>query len=81
MKGSTMSDNYEEKEVTFLVEGMHCEHCAQTIEREVGRLMGVSKVFADLSGNAAQVVFNPSETSTDEIVNTISEAGFSAKEA
>lgn len=60
---------------------MHCEHCAQTIEREVGRLNGVSKVYVILRDNAAQVVYDPKETSVDEIIKTISEAGFSAKEA
>lgn len=76
-----MAENYEKKEITLVVDGMHCEHCAQTIEREVGRLNGVSKVHVVLRDNAAQVVFDPHKTSVDEIIKTISEAGFSAKEA
>ena len=76
-----MAENYEKKEITLAIDGMHCEHCAQTIEREVGRLNGVSKVYVILRDNAAQVVYDPKETSVDEIIKTISEAGFSAKEA
>lgn len=76
-----MAENYEKKEIALAVDGMHCEHCAQTIECEVGRLNGVSKVYVVLRDNAAQVVFDPNETSVDEIIKTISEAGFSAKEA
>lgn len=75
-----MTKEYQEKEIALTVEGMNCEHCAKAIEREVGRIDGVSKVLVSLRDKEAEVVFNPQKTSVASICDAIAQAGFSAAE-
>ena len=80
MRGAPMSVDYLEKEINLAVEGMNCEHCANTIEREVSRIDGVSRVLVSLRNKDAQVVFDPQKTSVEDICKVISQPGFSARE-
>lgn len=75
-----MSQEYKEQETALAIDGMNCERCAKAIEREVGRIDGVSKVYASLRNKEAQVVFDPQKTSVTAICNAIAAAGFSARE-
>jgi copper chaperone CopZ len=48
---------------TFHVPSIHCEHCVQTIEREVGALRGVQSVWIDAASKAVTVSWD--ETAID----------------
>jgi copper ion binding protein len=40
---------------TFIVQGMHCEHCVRAVTDEVGRIPGVHRVDVDLPTGAVTV--------------------------
>ena len=42
--------------VTYLVPGMHCDHCRTAIEHEVGAVHGVDAVEVDLEAKLVTVV-------------------------
>jgi len=45
--------------VTYSIPAIHCKHCTHTIEMEVGELVGVSAVQADLGAKKVTVIFGP----------------------
>ena len=44
--------------VTYNVPAIHCSHCTHTIEMEVGELLGVQNVKADLDSKKVQITFD-----------------------
>jgi len=44
--------------VTYSVPAIHCGHCTQTIENEVGELQGIQSVKADLDTKKVQISFD-----------------------
>ena len=49
--------------VTYSVPAIHCGHCTQTIEMEVGELQGVQSVNADEATKKVKITF---DTPADE---------------
>ena len=58
------------------VEGMTCQHCAQTITDALDGIAGTNKVAVDLDKKEVQVDYNEKETSLQEISDKIVEVGF-----
>lgn len=44
--------------ITYNVPAIHCGHCTQTIEMEVGELQGVQAVKANLDTKKVEVTFD-----------------------
>lgn len=61
---------------TYDVEGMHCASCAQTIEKAVAKLDGVSSAAVNLATEKLTVHYNEKELSTNDIQQTVDKAGF-----
>ena len=57
------------------VEGMSCNHCVNSIEKNVGELTGVSTVKVDLGNNEVAVEFDEAAT-LSKIKETIEEQGY-----
>ena len=57
------------------VEGMSCNHCVNTIETNVGGIMGVSAVKVDLNNDEVSVEYNNEETLA-KVKETIEDKGF-----
>lgn len=57
------------------VEGMSCNHCVNTIEKNVGGLTGVSAVAVDLGKKEVTIEFE-NEATLQQIKETIEEQGF-----
>jgi copper chaperone len=66
-------------ETTYVVAGMSCEHCKESVTREVGRVPGVSGVDVDLETKLVTV----RGTGLDDaaLVEAIDEAGYDAVRA
>jgi copper chaperone len=62
--------------LTFVVEGMSCEHCKLAITEEVSRVSGVDSVEVDLDSKLVRV----RGTAVDDVavVDAIDEAGYEA---
>lgn len=61
------------------VEGMSCNHCANSIKNAVGGLNGVAQVSVDLECSNVAVEFEPDLIDLDTIKNTIEEQGYDVK--
>ncbi|WP_192987270.1 heavy metal translocating P-type ATPase [Carnobacterium mobile] len=65
---------------TFSIEGMTCASCAQTIEKAVGKLAGVSTASVNLATEKMQIQYDPVEVTSAEITQTVADAGYEAIE-
>jgi copper chaperone CopZ len=62
--------------LTYVVPGIHCEHCARAIREEVSGLEGVAGVEVDLE--AKRVTVRGSGLAEAEVRAAIAEAGYEA---
>ncbi len=62
----------------FAIEGMSCDHCVAKVEKAINELAGIDKVKVHLKRKNGVVKFDESKTSTDQIIQKITEAGYSA---
>lgn len=63
---------------TFTLEGMTCASCAQTIEKSVQNLAGVSQSSVNLATEKLFVTFDPAAINQADITKTVSDAGYKA---
>lgn len=62
--------------IQLKVQGMSCNHCVQTIEKNVGQLDGVSQVQVSLAEGKVTVAFDEAKTSQAQIAEVIDDQGF-----
>jgi len=81
------SDNAEASEsiydsiiekITLSVSNMVCESCEKIIEKSLHKVDGIQKAEASYSKGNVKISYNPERISVDEIIEKISEAGYSA---
>ncbi|TDD24791.1 heavy-metal-associated domain-containing protein [Nonomuraea diastatica] len=60
---------------TYVIQGMNCEHCVNSIATAVGEVPGVTGVLVDLPTGEMQVTGQPA-TAPDAIRRAVEEAGF-----
>ncbi len=63
-------------ELTYIVEGMTCDHCTTAIQAEVGRVSSVSAASADLTTKRVVVVGDALDDAA--VRAAIDEAGYEA---
>ena len=68
----------QQHEVTFSVPDMSCPMCPITVRKALAGVDGVLEAEASLDDRQARVVFDPAQTSTEALVATVAEAGFTA---
>jgi copper chaperone len=61
--------------VTYTIPNISCKHCVHTIESELGQLVGVRRVEADLVTKEVKVAFDPPLTE-DDIVSLLKEINY-----
>lgn len=64
----------------FQIEGMSCQACASRIEKVLNKKDFIESAGVNFAGEEAQVVFDDSRTSVEEIVAIIEKTGFGATE-
>ena len=62
------------KTSTYSVHGMTCDHCAASVNEEVGELAGVEEVEVDLSSGRLEV--RGTDVTDDEVAAAVEEAGY-----
>lgn len=62
----------------FRADGFSCPSCVAKIEKRVGKLKGVTNVSVKFASARVEVDHDPAVTSTDEIVEAIGKAGYTA---
>ena len=60
-------------------EGFSCPSCVTKIERQVGRLDGVSDVTVNFASARIEVEHDPTRASTDDLVAAVAKAGYAAR--
>ncbi|XP_036867606.2 copper-transporting ATPase 2 isoform X5 [Manis javanica] len=64
--------------VKLRVEGMTCQSCASSIEGELGRLQGVSRVRVSLGSREAVVTYQPGLIQPRDLRDRVNDMGFEA---
>lgn len=64
----------------FNIEGMTCGNCVKSVEKVVSELKGVTSIEVSLEDHQATVTFDDTQVIPAQIVETIEDAGFDAKE-
>lgn len=63
-------------ELQYTVDGMSCQHCVDSITREVSQVTGVTEVAVDLGGGTVTVRGEGLEDVDGAIREAIDEAGY-----
>lgn len=60
-------------------EGFSCPSCVGKIEKQVGRLGGVTDVTVKFASGRIEVDHDPAVTSVDDLVAAVARAGYTAR--
>ena len=64
---------------TLIISGMRCGGCANSVERALRELEGVTEATVDLKNESASVVFETDSISTNDFRKVIEDAGYEFK--
>ena len=64
--------------VTFVVQGMTCANCAQTIEKGVAKIPGVFSVTVNFAAEKLSVVFDPLQLQVRDLIARVDNLGYHA---
>src|SRR5438067_6329205 len=67
-------------EVTLPIEGMTCASCVRRIEKALNKVVGVQEATVNLATEKAHVVFDPAQTSVDQMRAAVDKAGYRVAE-
>jgi copper chaperone CopZ len=74
-----MSDEVHDDHLVIIrIDGMHCHHCEQTVQKALLRHPGVHEVEVDFPTKQASVLFDQEQTRIDELMASINDAGYRA---
>jgi len=65
--------------VILHVEGMSCNHCAQSVEGALNRLEGVSSAKVNLNGNSVEITYEADKIGRERIIAVIEDQGYKVK--
>ena len=65
--------------LSFVVEGMMCEHCKKKVEDAALSLKGVKKASVDLENKTLTVSLNTKKIKIEEVMLAVKEAGVEVK--
>lgn len=75
-------DEFPEQDIAVCrlrIKGMACTSCSESVERAIEMVDGVKKAVVGLALEEAKVHFDPNLTDTDQIMESIEDAGFGAE--
>ncbi len=64
------------KTATFKIEGMNCNHCANTIKTLVEQQPGVKMATVSFDEGQARILYDPQAIGEDRLVAVVQEPGF-----
>src|SRR5882672_10361784 len=68
------------QDITLPVTGMTCASCVRRIEKALNKLEGVHEASVNLATENAHVVFDPAQTSVDQMRAAVDKAGYKVAE-
>ncbi len=68
------------KQKTFVIEGMTCASCAQTVEKATGKLPGIVSASVNLATEKMAVQYDPDQLALSDITSAVKDAGYEAHE-
>lgn len=68
------------KKIVLGIEGMHCDGCVNRLTKVLKALDGVVDTKVSLENKSAEIEYDENELELDDIKQTVSDAGFEAKE-
>src|SRR3989344_7111851 len=78
MQGRNM-EKKRMKQKEYIIEGMHCPSCAETIEKNVRNVKGVKSCRVNFSLNKASVIFDDQDETEEKIYSAVDKAGYKVK--
>jgi copper chaperone CopZ len=60
---------------TLSIDGMHCEHCVEVVREALESVRGVSVEHVEVG--TADVTYDPSSVSDDQVETVLEDAGYS----
>ena len=73
-----MTTNTTATKTILRAEGFSCPSCVAKIEKQVGRLKGVQDVTVKFASSRVEVEHDPAIATTEQIVDAIAKAGYTA---
>lgn len=73
-KGELIDDKL--KQWTFIVKGMTCQSCVNSIETKLSGYSSIQSVKVDLAKEQVEVLYRTDDISKEEIINLIEDVGF-----
>ena len=67
------------KEVVLKIKGMHCEGCSTRVKKVLNNQDGVEEAKVSLEKAEANIKFDETQTSVDELKEAVEDAGFEAE--
>jgi copper chaperone len=68
-------------QASYTAPAIHCDGCASSIKRSLGRMAGVQAVEVDVADKRVDVQFDAAQTSEQAIQERLEMAGFPANPA
>ncbi len=72
------NNNFETKDTTFVVEGMHCSSCAMAIEKALKRREGILDADLTFATEKLEVKYDPNKVDIPFIKDVVQKVGFKA---
>ncbi len=66
----------DQRQLTFVVHGMHCANCAQSLEKRLGSRSGITSALVNFADESATVRFDPAQIDQAAIFAVVAESGF-----
>jgi copper chaperone CopZ len=66
------------RQITLRIGGMSCDHCIRAVRTELTKLRGVELDAVDIG--MAHLRFDPSQTTADQLIAAIADAGYEVLE-
>src|ERR1700679_4008334 len=70
-----------EAQIALPISGMSCAACAARIEKNLIRAEGVREAHVNFANERATILFDPTETNQDALVEVVRDTGYDIREA
>jgi copper chaperone len=68
------------KNMILMVDGMHCQNCADIIKSSIGKLNGIKEVMASFQDGVVNVSYDETKIDIDILKEAIDDLGFNVIE-
>src|SRR5215211_6074141 len=72
----TINEKEQLARITISVTGMTCASCVRRVERALSKKAGVIEASVNFAAEKASVVYDPTTTNPDDLIEAIRDAGY-----